>query len=65
MTATVPAAVPSDFHNSPPAAKNNVSSIATNHEGVEESGPGRTSFTMTVPASVPSVFQSSVPVAAS
>jgi hypothetical protein len=69
FTRTVPAGVPSVFHNSYPrlfsAAKNTTPSTSVNQQGSLEFGPGAMSFRDTVPAAVPSVFQTSYPIAGS
>src|SRR5262245_26071 len=66
LTRTVPAVVPSLFHNSEPlvpllAEKNSVVPMTVRLKGLEPPAPGRMSLTRTVPAAVPSLFQSSVP----
>ncbi|GCA81669.1 hypothetical protein MiTs_03688 [Microcystis aeruginosa NIES-2521] len=64
MTRTVPAAVPSLFHNSVPltpssAVKYRVLPTAVRLRGSERKPPGRISLTRTVPAAVPSLFHNS------
>jgi hypothetical protein len=66
LTRTVPAAVPSDFHNSRPvvpsvAAKNRMPFATHMPPRVQIPAPELMSLTSTVPASVPSDFQSSSP----
>ena len=62
-TITVPASVPSLFHNSRPltgsdAAKNSVPPTLVSPCGADSTIPGQMSLTSTVPAGVPSLFQS-------
>ncbi len=66
FTKTVPAVLPSDFHNSilldaSEAEKYNVPFRLYRFLGAELEAPGKMSFTSTVPLAVPSLFQSSSP----
>ena len=66
LTRTVPASVPSLFHNSSPllgsfALKKSVPFTLVRVRGDELSLPGWMSLTRTVPASVPSLFHNSSP----
>src|SRR5687767_14370191 len=66
LTSTVPAAVPSDLHNSSPstpslAANSRTLPRTSRWRGNAPDVPTQMSFTSTVPAAVPSDFQSSHP----
>src|SRR5207302_660138 len=66
LTRTVPAALPSLFHNSRPftpssATKNSVPPTAVRYPGYEPELAGLMSLTRTVPAALPSLFHSSTP----
>ncbi len=70
LTRTVPAAVPSLFHNSSPltsskAVKYRVLPTAVKLRGPEPLEPGPMSATRTVPAAVPSLFHNSSPLTSS
>src|SRR5262245_16473503 len=70
LTRTVPAAVPSLFHNSRPFTESSVEKARVpltlvRLEGIELPDPGRMSLTRTVPAAVPSLFHNSKPLAES
>ena len=65
VTMPVPAAVPSDFHNSylllAPTTKNNVPLTAVGSLRPKLDYPGAISSIITVPSAVPSDFHSSLP----